>query len=230
MKLIIFGDSHTRSFMNTSNILPFFLGPGKIYNLNNDGIQNIIKSINNFFVKYKQNISKDFIFFLYFGEPNCRYLVDDNYHPFKIDMKLWKNYVKHHDKLTQIENAIHNYDTIIKTIKKYTNKYYIITPTTGFPPSLFYMNHFNKLLKEKYSSRVINIYDKIFIEKGTINPNYLNEDLQYDPVHLNSNISKVFLDILKSNHIINDNTMYVKSNNIDRNFNKHYKFNTYVVN
>ena len=31
--IIIFGDSHTRSYTNRKNIFPFFFGPGKEYNL-----------------------------------------------------------------------------------------------------------------------------------------------------------------------------------------------------
>lgn len=33
--LFIFGDSHTRSFMNRKNTLPFFFGQGQKFNLNN---------------------------------------------------------------------------------------------------------------------------------------------------------------------------------------------------
>ena len=133
--------------MNIKNILPFFLGPGQQFNLNTDKYNNIISAINNFFCKNKDKISNDSLFFLYFGEPNCRYLVDDNYYPFKKNIDLWKNYKNNDKKLKILDDLINNYDKIINAMEKYTKNYFIITPTTGFFPSLFYMNYFNKLLK-----------------------------------------------------------------------------------
>jgi len=41
--IIIFGDSHTRSYINHKNIFPFFIGPGKDFNLFKHNIQNIKK-------------------------------------------------------------------------------------------------------------------------------------------------------------------------------------------
>ena len=41
--IIIFGDSHTRSYKNKKNIFPFFLGTGKEYNLFKHNIQKIEK-------------------------------------------------------------------------------------------------------------------------------------------------------------------------------------------
>ena len=229
MKLFIFGDSHTRSFMDIKNIYPFFFGPGQNFNLNNNSYNNIIVNIHKFFNLYNNVNSSDNIYFLYFGEPNCRYLVDNNYYPFKIDINLWKNYKSDKNKLIQLNEIFRNYDKIINTIEKYTNNYYIITPTTGFHPTLYYMNYFNKYLSEKYNTKVINLYDNILINDNELKNFYLNKNLQYDPIHLNSNIVKLFLDILERKKIIHDKNIYVNINYIDNKFKKHDKFNTYVV-
>ena len=234
MKIFIFGDSHTRSFMNRKNIYPFFLGPGKEFNINNDKYNNIIVNINKFFFKYKEEISKDSLFFLYFGEPNCRYLVDNNYHPFKINISLWKNYKSDYKKLKWLDDLINNYDKVINTIKRYTENYFIITPTTGFYPSFFYMNYFNKLLKEKYKMKIINIYDKIINEDGLVDGYYLNDNYykqgsKSDPIHLNNNISELFLDILKNRNLINDKKIYIKKEELDKRFTKNERFNTYII-
>lgn len=228
MKLFILGDSHTRSFMNIKNILPFFLGSGQKFNLNNNSYNNIISSINRFFDEYNDKISINDLFFLYFGEPNCRYLVDDNYYPFKKNMDLWSNYTNNKDKLNILNKLITNYDKVIDTIDKYTKNYYIITPTTGFYPTLYYMDYFNKLLKEKYETKLINLYDDITIN-NSVDEHYLNENIQYDPIHLNSNISDLFLDILKNKNIINDKNIFIKDDGTNGIFKRHNKFNTYVI-
>ena len=226
--LYIFGDSHTRSFMNINNIIPFFLGPGKSYNLDNTKYKNIINKIELFFVKYKNiNINNDF-FFLYFGEPNCRYLVNNNYHPFKINIKKWHTYEENKKKLIKIDKLILNYEKIINVIQKYTNNYFIITPTTGFFSSFYYLNYFNKLLKTKFNNKVINLYNNIFIN-NKINKLYLNDNLQFDPIHLNKNISKLFIEILINKNIINNKNLYYNSEKINKNFTKHSKFNTYII-
>lgn len=229
MKLIIFGDSHTRSFMNVKNIYPFFLGPGQRFNLNNNKYNNIINSINTFFRKYKDQISNNDLYFLYFGEPNCRFLVDNNYYPFLKDIKLWKNYKKNEKKLKEINIFINNYDKIINTIKKYTKNYFIITPTTGFYPSLIYLNYFNNILKEKYKMKIINIYSELVNENGLVDSYYLNKDYKKDPIHLNNNICLLFLNTLKKKNLINTTKIYTSDYEQNTNFIKHDRFNTYII-
>ena len=240
MKIFIFGDSHTRSFMNRKNIYPFYLGSGKEFNINNDKYNNIIDNINKFFFKYKEEISKDSLFFLYFGEPNCRYLVDNNYTPFEKNISLWKNYESDYKKLKCLDDLINNYDKVVNTIKKYTENYFIITPTTGFYPSFFYMDYFNKHLKEKYKMKIINIYDKVINEDGLVDGYYLNKNFHKqgrkgvarswgDPIHLNNNVSGLFLDILKNRNLINDKKIYINGQELDKRFTKHKIFNTYII-
>jgi hypothetical protein len=44
--LYIFGDSHTRNFMNINNIAPFCIGAGQSVNLNDKMYENIITPLN----------------------------------------------------------------------------------------------------------------------------------------------------------------------------------------
>ena len=77
--------------------------------------------------------------------------------------------------------------------------------------------------------KIINIYDKVINEDGLVDNHYLNEDIQYDPIHLNNNISELFLDTLESRNIINDKNIYINTDYHNKNFTKHRKFNTYII-
>lgn len=113
--IIIFGDSHTRSYTNHKNIFPFFLGQGKEFNLFKYNIKKIENKIDSFFCKYHYNYSKT-LFCLNFGEPNCRYLLNNDWHIFsKIELKQW-NEIPIVNKNNEIFDLIENYKHIIKLL------------------------------------------------------------------------------------------------------------------
>ena len=233
--IIIFGDSHTRSYKNRKNIFPFFLGTGKEYNLFKHNIQKIEKKIDSFFSKYPNNYSQT-LFCLNFGEPNCRYLLNNDWLIFsKIKLKQW-NEIPIINKNNEIFNLIENYDDIINVLMKYTNNIVIITPSTAFFPSYNYMTYFNTLLKNKYGDKVIDIYNEIAqpslydikkYEKIVCKKSLLNNDIEYDPIHLNNNIVDIFIDILKRKHILSQK-FYTEINESFV-FKVNSKFNTNIL-
>lgn len=233
--IIIFGDSHTRSYKNKKNIFPFFLGAGKEYNLFKHNIQKIEKKIDSFFSKYPNNYSQT-LFCLNFGEPNCRYLLNNDWQIFsKIKLKQW-NEIPIVNKNNEIFNLIENYEDIINVLMKYTNNIVIITPTTAFFPSYNYMTYFNSLLKNKYGDKVIDIYNEIAqpslfdikkYEKIVCKKSLLNNDIEYDPIHLNNNIVDIFIDILNKKHILSQK-FYTEVNESFI-FKVNSKFNTNIL-
>lgn len=103
---------------------------------------------------------------------------------------------------------------MFKGVKKYTNNIVIITPTTAFFPSYNYMTYFNTLLKNKYGDMVIDIYNEIAhpsiydikkYDKIVCKKSLLNNDIEYDPIHLNNNIANIFIDILDRKQILSQN-------------------------
>lgn len=234
--IIIFGDSHTRSFQNKSNVYPFFLGPGKKYNLFDNNIINIEKEIYRFFSIYKYDFSNT-LFCLYFGEPNCRYLIKNNWciHS-NVPITEWMN-INIINRDAEIQKCIINYSKAIDALKKFTNNITVITPTTAFYPSYNYMTIFNKLLKDTYKELVIDLYSKISIqniyEQHTYNSiickqQLLNKDISYDPIHLNNNVCDLFMMILKETHKISFDIN--TSNNQERfNFKKNKLHSTYLI-
>tara|TARA_B100000900_G_scaffold412425_1_gene434179 strand:+ start:348 stop:1058 length:711 start_codon:yes stop_codon:yes gene_type:complete len=208
--IVIFGDSHTRSYANYKNIFPFFLGPGTEFNLFKHNIQKIESKIESFFCKYHYNYSKT-LFCLNFGEPNCRYLLNNDWQIFsKIKLKQWKE-IPIDNKNAEINYLIQNYEHIINMLRKYTNNIAIITPTTAFFPSYNYMTYFNTILKNKYDDMIIDIYNEIAqpslfdikkYDKIECKKSLLNNDIDYDPIHLNNNIVDIFIDILNRKQIL----------------------------
>jgi len=227
--IFIFGDSHTRSFQNINNIMPFFFGQGQKFSLNNANYKRIKNNINIFFKKYDKFINDSDMYFLYFGEPDCRYLVDNNYYPFNKPMKSWKEYKTLENNKKYLEVYINNYEKIVNCIKEYTNNYYIITPTTGFFPTFFYLDEFNRLLCNRFSNNVVNIYKNIFDDNKNIKQKLLNKDMQYDPIHLNENNIDILLETLIEQKIIKDRREFESCIHKKNNFKKNSKFNTYDV-
>ena len=77
-KLIIIGESHTRSFSYRENVLPFFMGNGKTINLSTKNITKIDSKIKNILSTIDKENS---ITFLFLGEPNCRYPLKKKWDP-----------------------------------------------------------------------------------------------------------------------------------------------------
>jgi len=55
----------------------------------------------------------------------------------------------------------------------------------------------------------------------------MNNNIEYDPIHLNNNIVDIFIDILNKKDILSKN--FFMLNNDSFKLKKHIKFNTYVI-
>lgn len=98
------------------------------------------------------------------------------------------------------------------------------------------MTYFNTLLKNKYGDKVIDIYNEIAqpslydikkYEKIVCKKSLLNNDIEYDPIHLNNNIVDIFIDILKRKHILSQK-FYTEINESFV-FKVNSKFNTNIL-
>lgn len=239
-QLVVVGDSHTRSYTKFQNIYPFFLGPGKEYNLSDKQFKKIINKIELFFNKYGWINNENTLFLFSFGEADCRYLLSGDWHiSTRIAIENWKN-IQIYDKEKEVEKLIENYTKVIDVLKKYTENYFILTPTTAFFPTYNYMTTFNRLLNQTFKENVLDLYSKI--SKPNINiysmEKYdriicwenLCDDINYDPIHLNHHIISILLNILASKIIINSDD-YRRTNILGNKyyFVKHKKFNTYLI-
>ena len=199
--ILIFGDSHTRSYTGTPGIYPFFIGPGKVINLNNH--QHIISLLKPFFIK-NTTLLKGCIVCFQFGEPNCRFLINSQWDIFqKYNIIDWKHIPINTSKIEHLNTLICNYDELINELKPYMDEFYIITPTTAFFPTYNFLTPFNKLLNKHYKNIVIDLYKHTFHNINIYNTTkynsiivdkiYQNNDLIYDPIHLNKNILNLLI-------------------------------------
>lgn len=193
-KIIIAGDSHTRSFGYRDNILPVFFGPGKEFNLNPKSVKKVQKAINLLYAKY-DSINSDI--YLYLGEPNVRFQLGYGWYPHlesKVVSKIDKEY---------LQICAENYIRLAKL-----NNASIITPTTGFNPMLSPMHYFNQLILKQEEVKIIDLFSGT-LSGSMVNPFFLNKDLNNDPIHLNSNIADLFIEKACLNR-----KKYSKMNNI----------------
>lgn len=155
-RIVLIGDSHTRSFAFRDNIIPVFLGPGKEKN------------------QVLSNVNKKYI------------------------AACCDNYIEYANFL----NAK------------------ILTPTTGYAPSIEGLKYLTKLLKEKAKELIIDIFSETIIT-NTVKPFLLQKNYLHDPIHLN--ISKVFLDKLSIiDSKINIDNFKCKDNFIKKIFQKFF--------
>ena len=105
-KIVIFGESHTRSFAYIENLIPVFMDSGKTINLDNKNIKNVRNKIKNLRDKLPKD---DYIFFTFLGEPNVRYQLDNDWYIHKN-----KNF-KGNDKINKdyLDQCIENYKKTI---------------------------------------------------------------------------------------------------------------------
>lgn len=138
-KIMIIGDSHTRSFALRNNIYPVFLGNGKKINLSNTSLIYLEKQLVKLFKKVNRD---DYHCFIYLGEPNVRYQLMNNWYPHledKIKINVNKSY---------LSKCASNY---IKIAEKYTLS--IITPTTGLDECIIPMNFFKNISFDQFDNR-----------------------------------------------------------------------------
>ena len=221
--IVILGESHTRSFSYRKNMLPFFMGNGKVINL--DNIISINTSIKNVILKLNK---KECLIFLYVGEPNCRYPIKNHWTPHWDEIHKGLNVNSYVDK-EYLQSCIDRYSSIdLQDID------FILTPTGAYDPVQPALHYFNSLLKEKFKDKVIDIFSKT-VDKNlkTLNK-YKANDWKKDPIHVNSRISEDFLQILKDKNIINNIEDY--ESDVDGYFGTHLlriqdksQFGSYII-
>ena len=224
-KLVILGESHTRSFAYRKNILPFFMGSGKDINLDKSNI----KKVNTKIKQVLSNIDRsECLTFLYLGEPNCRLPIKNHWTPhwdelhkgLEVNSYIDKQYLKEClDNMSNLE---------LESID------YIITPTGAYDPVQPALLYFNNLLKEKYNDKVIDIFSKTIDDKVKTKNSYKAKNWIEDPIHVNSKVAEDFLKILSDKNIIDSVNLY--NSEIDGYFGTHLirnadksKFGSYVI-
>lgn len=224
-KIMIIGDSHTRSFALRNNIYPVFLGNGKKINLSNTSLIYLEKQLVKLFKKVNRD---DYHCFIYLGEPNVRYQLMNNWYPHledKIKINVNKSY---------LSKCASNY---IKIAEKYTLS--IITPTTGLDECIIPMKFFIKRLIENKTPKtyIVDLFSKT-VKSNKIIDEYKNQNYSEDPIHLNSKVCDLFLDILlKQSFIKKDDRMnFFKNISFDQFDNRDFikafnnnKFNTLTI-
>lgn len=194
--ILILGDSHTRSFGFIKNIFAIFLG--KEIDVNLDHIDILKNSIEKTFTKFTKN---DYITFLYVGEPNARLDTTLGQGPEWL-AKLLNRQIKAKLDSVYMEKCFENITKLIPLVD------YVITPTSGVNQFIPNLKHFNNLLTKNYPNQTIDIFSHTLDENDHVKKYYLQEDWYKDPVHLNSHIHKVFLDVLANKKIIEDQSVY----------------------
>lgn len=195
-KIVIFGDSHTRCFSYIENVIPVFLDSGRTTNLSNEHI----KEVKNKILHLKNKLPNDeYLFFTFLGEPNVRYQLDNDWYVhknknFKYNGDVNKEY---------LYNCIKNYLTLYEELNFIS---YVITPTTAYEPSIKSLIYFNKKLKQNFNERVIDIFSDT-VKDNKIIESYKSPNFKYDPIHLNSNITKIFFKKLIDKNVIDDNEL-----------------------
>lgn len=218
LKIVIFGESHTRSFSFINNLIPVFMGPGRVINLEKKNIKHVDKQIRSAKSKLPDG---DYFFCTLLGEPNVRFQLDNDWHVFKNPNFVDEGEVNY----AYLESCIENYKDLIKSLDF---DVHVITPTTAFNPSIKSMVYFNKLLKKKFGKKVIDIFSGT-LSNGIVMEKYQAPNFDLDPIHLNSLISEIFFDTLLSKKIITEDdlkfhqkttTEVFSSNDLQKEFNR----------
>ena len=183
-KIIVAGDSHTRSFALRKNLIPVFLGPGKEINLSSHNLHKVEKKLKQLIKKIK-NI--DYDLFLFLGEPNVRYQLEKGWYPFKD--KTTQSVVNH----KYLKECADNY---VKLAQSFNAK--LITPTSAYNKSVKGLKYFNKYLCSVNNVNVIDVFSKT-IKSEKVREEFLFENLIEDPIHLNMKIADVFFEVLSQN-------------------------------
>mgnify|MGYP000863606451 FL=1 len=213
-KLIIIGESHTRSFSYRENVLPFFMGNGKTINLSTKNITKIDSKIKNILSTIDKENS---ITFLFLGEPNCRYPLKKKWDPHWDEIRNKKT-VKPLIDLEHMTECVENLSKL-----DLTNIDYILTPTGAYDPVIPALSKFNELLCNKFKDKVIDIFSSTIDKDLKVLDSYKAKNWEKDPIHVNSKISEDLLFILKNKQVI-DNVDDYKSK-IDGYFGTHLPSN-----
>tara|TARA_B100000886_G_C20424580_1_gene493276 strand:- start:3092 stop:3775 length:684 start_codon:yes stop_codon:yes gene_type:complete len=191
---IIFGDSHTRSFVNSycQNII--FAGTGKELNFLN--LKNVFKIFTLVF-KLDKRVEKN-TFILVFGEPDIRFL---SYGKFEISeqdipgeaKKIKKNVLK----------SIKRYSLLISLLKIFKIKFILSAVHSPNSDISEIVICWNEELNSICKFRDIMFFetDK-YLNNGEIDPNYVGNSIhdknKKDHVHLSTKVGKDFYDNFKT--------------------------------
>ena len=237
-RIFVLGNSHLRSINNNTLITPFFLGPASQVSLIEKNIKNLYNSLDKFLEL--KILKEDDIIIIFFGEGLCRYSLKNDFYPHIIPInkynETYKNEMKHNVN-EMISNGIEKYIEIYNyLIKKHSNTY-ILSATTSFSPIINKILYFNNQIKEKvinYIDTFEDIIDKNYeIKKKYLNYNFINETkhtfyiknkYEYDPIHLNNNVTDLLIDKIKG-QISNINIIKFSSNK----FNRDKNYNCYII-
>ena len=179
-----------RSFSYLSGVTPLFLGNGRTINLETlDKVSGIFENL----LDINAISNKDLIFF-YLGEPNIRYQLGYGWTP-RTSGKVVSPIIKHE----YIHNIVDKYFVFFEKLSKTHPNIKLLTPTSGYPPSLPALKYFNTTLKEKRPNEVLDIFSHTLEKENSIKEEFKNIDYNYDPIHLNSNIRKIFIKEYKLN-------------------------------
>jgi len=195
-KLVILGESHTRHFSYRKNITPVFMGSGKTINLNNVELLN--KSIEKSILQIDGGLN-----FLYVGEPNARLKLANHWTPHWDEIRKGQR-IDPKPNTEYINESIDNFKKI--NLDKID---FIITPTCGYDPVIPSLILFNDLLKQTFGDKVIDIFTPS-INGDKVRKEYLSPNWKQDPIHLNSRICNVFLDMLLTKGVIQNIEDYSK--------------------
>ena len=223
-KLVILGESHTRSFAYRKNIFPFFMGSGMYINFDKSNITEVNTKIK----EVLSTIDKsECLTFLYLGEPNCRFPIKKHWTPHWDELHKGLEVKPYVDERYLNECLDNIFNLKLESID------YIITPTGAYDPIQPALLYFNNLLKERYGDRVIDIFSKTIDGELRTKNSYKAKDWKADPIHVNSKISEDFLEILSDRNIIDNVSSY--SSEIDGYFGTHFlradrsKFGSYII-
>jgi len=169
-KISVIGDSHSRIFSKTNVFDPYFLGPGSKFNLiqNPKGIKQKVSQI-------LSKIGKDYDYnMLIFGEPSCRYQVDNDHHIYKRNFSRLD--VVKEDTLNMI---VERYTEIILENKEHN--LIICAPISIYKPSINFSFKFSNAIRELCNEENITFID---IKKHIVDSN-LNIDSRFksDQIH-----------------------------------------------
>lgn len=179
--IVILGESHTRSYNHIQDIYPFFLSSGRSINLDDLHIGNTIEQI----LKVRNKIGSDCTYITKLGEPNVRYQINEDWHIHKDTGFKYQGKVNY----SYLDRCIENYVNMVNQLGFID---FVISPTTAFTYSFDGMQYFNYRLKQAFGNRLIDIY-QYTIQDGKVKDEYKAKDYSYDPVHLNSKVSDLFL-------------------------------------
>jgi hypothetical protein len=169
ISISVIGDSHCRVFSNTNTFTPFFLGPGSTFNLiqNHKGIKEKLDYLLN-------EIKDEFDFnMLIFGEPSCRYQINEDHHIHKKDFGNYNIVNKSYLKL-----ITEKYKDIILTYKDYN--LIVCAPITVYEQSMKFSMLFSNEIKKICQENDVHFID---IKQHIVKDGKVYSKYKSDPIH-----------------------------------------------